>query len=252
MARVFGDEVSTHLKSIYGSKVNVEFGSGIDEIVGSGDRATSVWLANGKRLPADLVLIGTGIKPSTEFLGDSGLNLEKDGGVTVDPFHQTSSEGIYAAGDVASIPYFLTGQRMRIEHYVWAMESGSNAAYNMLGKNIPFTTVPFFWSRAFNKGIQYIGHATSWDEIHVDGSIKDEKFLAFYIKGGKVLAVSAMGRVRDMTILSEAFKQGKMPSGDDIKSGKLDTNAMLASLKATKGFGCKRAQCCKKKAQRTH
>jgi len=67
---------------------------------------------------------------------------------------------------------------------------GSIAAYNMLGKKIPYGNIPFFWARFYDIGIQYVGLAHAWDEIYIDGSLDEIKFLAYYIKDDKILAVA--------------------------------------------------------------
>jgi len=125
-------------------------------------------------------------------LKSSTIQLDKFGGVVCDPFLQSTEADIYAAGDVATFPYWQTGQSVRIEHYVNAFDLGSIAAYNMLGKMIPYGNIPFFWTRFYNKALQYTGFAHAWDEVYIDGSLDELKFLAYYIKDDKVLAVAGM------------------------------------------------------------
>jgi NADPH-dependent 2,4-dienoyl-CoA reductase/sulfur reductase-like enzyme len=139
----------------------------LKEIRGEGDQAKTVVLEDGTEIEADLVLVGTGVLPATKFLEGSGIQLDKWGGVVCDPFLQTSVKDVYAAGDIASYPYWATGQRMRIEHYMTAMDQGSYSAFNMLGKMVPFGNVPFFWTRNYNKAVQYIGNASDYDEVYI-------------------------------------------------------------------------------------
>lgn len=87
---------------------------------------------------------------------------------------------MYAAGDIASYPYWQTGKQQRIEHYITAMDQGSHAAFNMLGKLVPFGNVPFYWTRHYNKSIQYAGYAAEYDEVHIEGNLEEGKFIAFY------------------------------------------------------------------------
>jgi len=82
----------------------------------------SVTLSDGTELPADVVIMGTGVRPNTKFLANSGIEMSKDGGLVCDPFMQTSLPNIFAAGDIASVPYWPTGSRTRIEHWVVALE----------------------------------------------------------------------------------------------------------------------------------
>ena len=112
----------------------------------------SISLPDGSDLEADLVIVGTGVRPATTYLRESGIDMNKDGGIVCDPFLQTSVKDIYAAGDLVSYPYWPTGSRTRTEHWVVALDQGTNAAFNMLGKFEPYQQIPFFWTR------HYIGY----------------------------------------------------------------------------------------------
>ena len=122
----------------------------------------SVTLKDGTTVNVDFVIMGTGIKPNTEFLDRNQITLDERGGIVCDPFLNTSNQDVFAAGDVASFPYWQTGEQVRIEHWVNALDQGSYAAFNMLGKLAPFANIPFFWTRHYNKSIQYAGYATSF------------------------------------------------------------------------------------------
>lgn len=99
------------------------------------------------------MLLGTGVTPRTSFLKDSGIELAADGSVVVDPFMQTNYTDIFAAGDIATYSYWPTGEKTRTEHWVNALDQGTYAAFNMLGKLVPYSTVPFFWTRHYNKSL---------------------------------------------------------------------------------------------------
>ena len=170
--------------------VKMHMGRKFTEIKGTNGKATAVVLDDGTEIETDLVLLGIGVLPATKFLQGSGVELDQMGGVLCDPFLQTSAKDVYAAGDVASYPYWATGRRMRVEHYMTAMDQGSYSAFNMLGKMVPFGNIPFFWSRNYNKTVQYIGYAQDFDEVHIQGDVMANKFLAFYIKDGKILAIA--------------------------------------------------------------
>ena len=85
-------------------------------------KARAVKLASGKEISADLVIMGTGVTPNTEFLSSSGLKMLPDGGIECDPFLQTSDADIFAAGDIANHPYWVNGKRMRTEHWNVALD----------------------------------------------------------------------------------------------------------------------------------
>ena len=175
------------------------------EIKGADGKATGVVLDDGSTIDADFVLVSIGVLPATKFLQGSGIELDNMGGIVCDPFLQTSVKDIYAAGDVASYPYWQTGRRMRVEHYMTAMDQGSYSAFNMLGKMVPFGNVPFFWTRNFNKTVQYIGYAQDFDEVHIEGDVMANKFVAYYIKNGKILAVAGQQMSGAILTLMEAM-----------------------------------------------
>ncbi len=172
------------------------------------EKVRAVVLENGERLEADLVVVGVGVKPATGFL--EGVDLHKDGGVIVDE-HLRAADGVYAAGDIAYFPHPLTGERQRIEHWRTAMQQGRVAARNMAGKKIAYDAIPFFWTRQFDAGLLYVGHALAWDEIIYQGDVSAREFLAFYIKEDRVLAVAGMNRDREMAAAEELMRLGRMP-----------------------------------------
>jgi hypothetical protein len=99
----------------------------------------------------------------------------------------------------------------------------------MLGRNAAFDGVPFFWTRQFDIGLQYVGHAASWDEIIFRGDVSSRDFLAFYLKGDRVLAVAGMNRDREMAAVEELMRIDHMPTREQLK---LDHVNLLAMLQA--------------------
>lgn len=132
--------------------------------------------------------------------------MDKNGGIRVSPFMQSSDEHIFVAGDIASFPLWHTGDQARIEHWITAQDQGSHAAFNMLGKMVPYGNIPIFWTNHYMKGMMYVGNAMKYDEVHVDGEPRDNKFVAYYIKDDKVLAASAQGRSKDILTIYEAMQ----------------------------------------------
>jgi len=159
---------------------------------------------------------------------------------------QTSDKNIFAAGDIASYPSWLDGKPQRIEHWVVAQDTGSHAAYNMLGKFCPYGAVPYFWTNHYSKGMSYVGNAREYDEVFIDGVARDNKFIAYYIKDNKVLACAHQGRGGDMFNVFEAMHQNVMPSADKIKSG-VETPATIGKKIGSGGAVCRKENCCHKK-----
>lgn len=101
--------------------INFELGSGLKSLEKIGEDVKGVILKNGKRLEADIVILGTGVKPNTDIAPRSIEVDSQNGGIKTDVFMRTSDKDVYAAGDVASYPWFVTGDRIRVEHISEAM-----------------------------------------------------------------------------------------------------------------------------------
>lgn len=142
------------------------------------DRVEGVALSDGSVLPADLVVVGIGADPVTDWLTDSGLQV--DDGVVCDETLRADTE-VYAAGDVARWPNPLFGRTMRLEHWTSAAEQGAAAARNALApaEATPYGTVPYFWSDWYTDKLQMVG-ITAADEVTVIGDLDGTRWLALY------------------------------------------------------------------------
>lgn len=189
----------------------------------------AVVLEGGERVKCDMVVVGVGVHPASGFL--EGLKLHADGGVVVDA-QMRAAEGLYAAGDVARFPCARTGELMRVEHWRTAQQTGRVAAHNMAGREARFDGVPFFWTRQFDVGLLYVGHAPRWDEVVYAGDVAARDFIAFYLKGGRALAAAGSGRDRDMAALEELFRLGLVPGREELRSGSTDFAGLLRAAAA--------------------
>jgi len=149
-------------------------------------------LKNGGTIDADFVVMGVGVRPRLTLAERAGLIIDR--GVAVDAFLETSVRGIYAAGDIVRWPDRYSRDKIRVEHWVVAERQGQTAAENMLGLNVQFDAVPFFWSQHYDVPINYVGHAEQWDDIDVDGDIESRDCLLRYKHEGRVLAVASIFR----------------------------------------------------------
>jgi apoptosis-inducing factor 3 len=190
MEKILGPEMGDFIRKLH-ERHGVTFHLGTTAVSMDEHRVT---LKNGESLAADLVVVGIGVRPMLALAQQAGLAVDR--GVVVDEHLQTSVPGIYAAGDIASYPDRLGGERIRVEHWVVAERQGQTAARNMLGRRERFDDVPFFWSEQYDFGFSYIGHAQGWDEAEIDGQLdagtQDCKIT--YRRAGKKLAVVTVHR----------------------------------------------------------
>jgi len=200
-------------------------------------KVEAVTLDNGERIPADLVVVGAGVRPVTHFL--EGVELDDAGGVLVDS-RLCAAEGLYAAGDIASFIDPRSHERLRIEHWRTAQQQGRTAARNMLGRDVPYESVPFFWTRQFDAGLVYVGHAATWDEIIYDGAVSSQDFVAFYVKGGRVLAVAGMNRDRELAAVEELMRLNRLPTPEQLKWNKVNILEMLHAGESMSAWGAGR------------
>ncbi|HYC15716.1 MAG TPA: FAD-dependent oxidoreductase [Pseudolabrys sp.] len=191
LGRVFGPQLGDFIRALHeehGVKFHLE--NSVTAI--DGKRAV---LKNGGTLDADLVVIGVGVRPRVALAEKAGLATDK--GVSVNQYMETSAPGIYAAGDIARWPDPISGERIRVEHWVVAERQGQIAALNMLGLPTPFRSAPFFWSQHYDVPINYVGHAEKWDTIDMDGDVMKRDCVIRYKLDGRVMAVASIYRDKE-------------------------------------------------------
>ena len=166
--------------------------------------ASGVTLASGKKLDADLVVMGVGVKPRVELAEAAGLRV--DNGIVVDE-HLRAAPGVYAIGDVARLPWGPERTLIRVEHFVHAERMGFVAARNLLGHAEPFRFVPFFWSQHYDVAVNYVG-AGPWDAIEIIGDPEKRDVLAVYRSRGRAVALASVGRDLASLRFEELLERG--------------------------------------------
>jgi NADPH-dependent 2,4-dienoyl-CoA reductase/sulfur reductase-like enzyme len=219
-----GTEVGALFRRVHETHgVRFKLGNIVYRFEGSHNLA-AVTLDNGEQIETDMVVVGVGVRPVTQFL--DGVEVDHAGAVAVDS-RLRAADGLYAAGDIVSFPDRRAGGNVRIEHWRTAQQQGRTAARNMLGRNVAFDAVPFFWTRQFDVGLLYVGHAPTWDEIIYRGDIASHDFLAFFVKDNRVLAVAGINRDREMAAAEELLRLDHMPTGEQLQLNDVSLVEML-------------------------
>ena len=214
-AKQLGPEVGGILQKWHqGKGVVFRLNSQVQRFEGTGMVRYAV-LQSGEKLPADLVIVGTGVRPATDFVAD--LPKREDGGILADS-HLKAADDVYVAGDLAVFPESYSGLAARIEHWRVAGQQGRVAAGNMLGRNQPFVGVPYFWTNHFGTRFDYLGHADQWDELILQEGKEFPAFIAFYIKQDRIVAASACQQDREIAALHELWRLQRLPSPAQVRA----------------------------------
>ncbi|MEV1036615.1 FAD-dependent oxidoreductase [Streptomyces sp. NBC_01732] len=222
-------QIFTDLHSDHG--VRFHFGLRLTEIIGQDGLVLAVRTDDGEEHPAHDVLAAIGAAPRTALAETAGLAMAPradGGGIAVDASLRTSDPHIFAAGDVANVAHPLLGTRLRVEHWANALNSGPAAARAMLGQEVSYDRVPYFFSDQYDLGLEYSGWAPpgSYDQVVIRGDAGKREFIAFWLKDRRVLAGMNVN-VWDVT----ETVQGLIRSGRQVDPDALaDPSVPLESL----------------------
>ncbi len=186
LERVLGSEVGAMFKDLHAEHgVELHLGVGVERFAGHG-AAEAVVLSDGTRVPGDLFVVGVGAVPRTELV--QGTAVELGNGIVVDEYLATTVPGIWAAGDVASAYHPVFAEHIRLEHWSAALNQGPVAARNMLGRQVPYTKIPYFFSDQYDLGMEYSGLATRWDRVVYRGDKEGREVIVFWLDQDRVVA----------------------------------------------------------------
>jgi 3-phenylpropionate/trans-cinnamate dioxygenase ferredoxin reductase component len=191
LASVLGEQIGALVSRLHRAEgVDVRTGVGVDSVSGE-DRVRKVVLSDGSELDVDLVVVGIGSRPATDWLEGSGVTV--DNGVVCDRVGRTSAPHVWALGDVASWQD-ATGHQARVEHWSNVAEQARVLVPSLLGQELPsnLVVVPYFWSDQYDIKIQCLGEPEADDVVHL---VEDDgrKFLAYYERDGVVAGVVGGG-----------------------------------------------------------
>jgi 3-phenylpropionate/trans-cinnamate dioxygenase ferredoxin reductase subunit len=226
LRRVLGDEVAQVYANVHREHgVDFRFGASVERFEGEDGHLRRVVLKDGSELPADLAVIGVGIRPNTELAESAGLSV--DNGVVTDASLRTSNPDIYACGDVMNAENPLLGKHIRVEHWDNAISSGQTAAKAMLDKDVTYDKVPYFFSDQYHSspgtGMEYAGWVEpgGYDRVVFRGdptvrADADPEFIAFWVKDDRVLAAMNVNIWDVQDDLQKLVRAGHRGKGVDV------------------------------------
>ncbi|MYX08460.1 FAD-dependent oxidoreductase [Streptomyces sp. SID8375] len=224
---VLGPEVARIFAKLHTDHgVELRCGTQVAEITGTGGAVDGVRLADGSLIGADAVIVGVGITPNTEPAAAAGLKV--DNGVVVDERLCSSHPDVFAAGDVANAYHPVLGRHLRVEHWANALHQPQTAARAMLGQDVRYDRLPYFFTDQYDLGMEYTGYTgpEGYDQVVFRGDTEAREFLAFWLSGGRVLAGMNVN-VWDVTEEIRAL----VASGQPVDPGQLaDPDVPLAGL----------------------
>jgi 3-phenylpropionate/trans-cinnamate dioxygenase ferredoxin reductase subunit len=189
-------------------------------------RVAKVITRNGLELDADAVVVGAGVTPDVQLAQKAGLEIGEKGGVRCSSRLESSTPGVFAAGDICEYDSVIHGMPIRIEHWDVAFNHGKTAALNMLGRDVPHDVVPYFYSVLADWGeLEYVGPAYQWDEEIVRGSMQERSFTAWYLQDGAVKGALTFGRSDDLDAARRLIVGGaKLGEADRAALGDVDSD----------------------------
>ncbi|MDJ0464443.1 FAD-dependent oxidoreductase [Streptomyces sp. H27-C3] len=232
--QVIGPELGqlfTDLHSEHG--VRFHFGARLTEIIGQDGMVLAARTDDGEEHPAHDVLAAIGAAPRTALAESAGLDLfdpAHGGGIVVDAALRTSDPDIHAAGDVAAAHHPLLGARLRVEHWANALNSGPAAARAMLGQEVAYDRVPYFFSDQYDLGLEYSGWAPpgSYDQVLIRGDAGKREFIAFWLKDHRVLAGMNVNVWEVTEHIQQLIRSGVWVDADALSDPTVDLASLLA------------------------
>ena len=222
---VLGPELGAFYRDVHADHgVQLHLGTGVEAIEGNG-RAERVRTSDGTVLDCTAVLLAVGVAPRTQLA--EGV-LDVDNGILVDASLRASADGVFAAGDVANHAHPLFG-RLRVEHWANALEQGPSAARAMLGSDVVYERVPYFFSDQYDVGMEYAGHSAPGDTVVFRGDPATREFVAFWVRDGRVTAGMNVNVWDVNEHLQELVRSGASVDADRLRDADVPLDELAVS-----------------------
>jgi 3-phenylpropionate/trans-cinnamate dioxygenase ferredoxin reductase subunit len=213
MKRVVSQAVSDYFSGLHKARgIELRLNTGIEAIEG-GDSVTGVRLSTGETVPAELVLVAVGAEPNDHLAAEAGL--EVDNGILVDGCGQTSDPDIFAAGDCTRFYSNRYQRSVRMESVQNAIDQAKAVAQALLGQEVDYDPLPWFWSDQYDIKLQIAGLSEGYDDTKVVGSTDDSKFYVAYLHDGRLIAVDSINSPRShmmaRRVIGEPWRDDLLP-----------------------------------------
>jgi 3-phenylpropionate/trans-cinnamate dioxygenase ferredoxin reductase subunit len=186
LERVLGKELGAFYRGVHETHgVEMRMQTGVEAFEGSGSVA-AVRTTDGQSIACDFVVVGVGVIPRTQLAAAAGAKIEN--GIVVNQQLRTTLPNVFAAGDVANAWHPFFKRNIRVEHWANALNQGPAAAQAMLGQDVSYDRLPYFFSDQYEVGMEYSGYATEWDQVVLRGERDGGEFIAFWLRERRVLA----------------------------------------------------------------
>jgi 3-phenylpropionate/trans-cinnamate dioxygenase ferredoxin reductase subunit len=222
LQRVAAAETSAYFRDLHRAQgVDLRENTGLTCLTGAGGKITGAILADHCEIPVDLAVIGIGVTPATALAETAGLTI--DNGIKVNAAGQTSNPAIYAAGDCASFPY--QGGRIRLESVQNAIDQAEAVACAILGQDVTYTPMPWFWSDQYDVKLQIAGLNTGYDRVVMRNA--GTSVSHWYYAGDRFLAIDAMNDPRAYMVGKRLLEAGTSPDPALVGNAETDLKSLL-------------------------
>lgn len=225
MNRTVDPQISDYYFNLHKKNgVTFKFNTSLKEIVGT-NNPEKVICSDGTEVQADMVIIGAGIMPNVELAENAGLSC--DNGIVVNEFGKTDHANIYACGDCTNHPNKLLNKKIRLESVHNAMEQSKTVASSIINKSLAYNQIPWFWSDQYDHKLQIVGLSGDHDKVTMRGDMSEAKFMLFYTKDERLIAVDAVNNSKEFLICKKLVANKVTIKPDEISNPATNLNDLI-------------------------
>jgi len=225
MNRTVDPQISDYYLNLHQKNgVTFKFNTSLKEIIGT-NNPEKVVCSDGSEVAADMVVIGAGIMPNVELAENAGLSC--DNGIVVNEFGKTDHADIYACGDCTNHPNKLLNKKIRLESVHNAMEQSKTVASSIINQSLAYNQIPWFWSDQYDHKLQIVGLSGDHDKVIMRGDMSEAKFMLFYTKEDKLIAVDAVNNSKEFLICKKLVANKVTIKPDEISNPATNLNDLI-------------------------